>query len=138
MDLTFMNTEDKFKNKLISNKSQEFNSHNPNLIHTENVQAPNHGTNYEIEFQLEDFINQEYLLSPSELENYNFGSPSQIIESLNLEEPKYFSQKNIVPQEDTLITLPDDILDKLQTFEENIPVTSFDFIDNLHPKYYYQ
>ncbi|MBW0500024.1 hypothetical protein O181_039739 [Austropuccinia psidii MF-1] len=131
IDLTLISIED----KLISNKkniTQEFN------VHEEDFQPLNHGNNHEKEFQLEDLIHQEYLLSPSELENYNFGSPSQIIKSLNLEDSEYFSQQNIVPQEDAVITLPDEILDKLQPLEENIPVTTLEIINNLQPKDYYQ
>ncbi|MBW0503267.1 hypothetical protein O181_042982 [Austropuccinia psidii MF-1] len=44
----------------------------------------------------------------------------------------------MVPQEDTFITLPDGILDKLQPLEESIPVTSLEIINNLQPKEYYQ
>ncbi|MBW0468726.1 hypothetical protein O181_008441 [Austropuccinia psidii MF-1] len=108
------------------------------IIFKELDQSSHHGRNFKKEFQLEYLIHQEYLLTPSEFENYNFGSASQIFNSLNPEEYKYFSQQNVVPEKDTLITLPDDILDKLQPFEENIPVTSLEIINSLQSKEYYQ
>ena len=37
-----------------------------------------------------------------------------------------------------MITLPDEILDKLQPLEENIPVTTFEIMNNLQQKDYYQ
>ncbi|MBW0572055.1 hypothetical protein O181_111770 [Austropuccinia psidii MF-1] len=91
MELTLINTEDTLRKKLLNSKTQVSNAHNIELIHKELDQSSHHGNNYEKEFQLEDLIHQEYLLSPSELENYNFGSPSQIIKSLNLEDSEYFS-----------------------------------------------
>ncbi|MBW0493913.1 hypothetical protein O181_033628 [Austropuccinia psidii MF-1] len=90
MELTLINTEDTFRNKLVKSKPQVSNAHNIELIHKELDQSSYNGNNYEKEFQLEDFIHQEYLLSPSELENYNFRAPSKIIKSLNLEDPEYF------------------------------------------------
>ncbi|MBW0490741.1 hypothetical protein O181_030456 [Austropuccinia psidii MF-1] len=58
----------------------------------------------------------------------------QIIKSLNLEDSEYFSQQNVVPQEDALINLPDEILDKLKPLEENILITNLDIINNLQQK----
>ncbi|MBW0588852.1 hypothetical protein O181_128567 [Austropuccinia psidii MF-1] len=136
MELTLINKEDTFRNKLVNRKTHVSNAYNIELSHKELDQSAHHGNNYEKEFQLENFIHQEYLLSPSELKNYNFGSSSQIYKSLNLEDPEYFSQQIVVPQEDALITLPDEIFDKLQPLEENIPVTNLEIINNLQPKEY--
>ena len=80
IDLTLISIEDKLIRNVKNKITQEFN------VHEEDFQPSNHGNNHEKEFQLEDLIDQEYLLSPSELENYNFGSPSHIIKSLNLED----------------------------------------------------
>ncbi|MBW0537998.1 hypothetical protein O181_077713 [Austropuccinia psidii MF-1] len=47
MELTFMNTEDTLKKKLINNRSQESNSYNLDLIHKEDSQSSHHGISYQ-------------------------------------------------------------------------------------------